>query len=189
MQMPAETNTQNALSCGERFISAAETITLDGGSLLMRAFERSLGPGQSAKEAILKHVTHTVLAHLMRQDPVIFRAIESGVMTFDEGIEKSLDNPAQSCVPPPIQAAESDTRKGGAMRGFVKFYKDPEGYGFIVPEGEPQPDVYIHRSALQWAGIPKLEPGQRVEFEMRLSLRNGKPSASNIKLLHNSEAA
>jgi cold shock CspA family protein len=75
------------------------------------------------------------------------------------------------------------------MKGIVKFFKDREGYGFITPDGPPgQSDIYVHRSALQWTNIPKLEAGMRVEFQVRKSLRNDREAASELRIIHEAAA-
>jgi len=52
------------------------------------------------------------------------------------------------------------------MRGVVKWFDANRGYGFILPEGGGA-DVFLHRRVLQTsAGLRRLEPGQRVEFEV-----------------------
>ncbi len=52
------------------------------------------------------------------------------------------------------------------MRGVVKWFDANRGYGFILPE-EGGADIFLHRRVLQAsAGLRRLEPGQRVEFEV-----------------------
>lgn len=59
------------------------------------------------------------------------------------------------------------------MRGTVKWFKDDKGYGFIMPEDGTK-DIFLHRTALESAGIPQLVGGER----------NGKGyHAVNIKLV------
>jgi CspA family cold shock protein len=64
--------------------------------------------------------------------------------------------------------------------GSVVSYKEDKGYGFIKPK-DGGDNVYVHVSTLQTAGIDKLEPGQRLTYEI-LS-KDNKTSAVNIKLL------
>jgi cold shock CspA family protein len=35
------------------------------------------------------------------------------------------------------------------VTGRVKFFKDREGYGFIKPDDDGAPDVFVHRTDLQ----------------------------------------
>ncbi len=66
------------------------------------------------------------------------------------------------------------------LTGSVISYKEDKGYGFIRSK-DSSDNVYVHISALQAAGLEKLEPGQRLTYE--LLTENGKVSAINIKLL------
>ncbi len=66
-------------------------------------------------------------------------------------------------------------------RGTVKFFNATKGYGFIAPEGGGN-DVFVHASALERAGLPPLNEGQRVEFETEIDKRSGKSAVSKIKL-------
>jgi CspA family cold shock protein len=63
----------------------------------------------------------------------------------------------------------------------VKFFNANKGYGFIAPEGGGN-DVFVHASALERAGLPPLNQGQRVEFETEIDKRSGKSAVSQIKL-------
>ena len=66
--------------------------------------------------------------------------------------------------------------------GTVKFFNTERGYGFIVVEGGG-PDVFLHISALEAAGIRSLSEGDRVSFDAVLDERKGKPNAQNVKKL------
>ena len=49
--------------------------------------------------------------------------------------------------------------------GDVKWFDGKKGYGFITPDLGPR-DVFVHISALADAGLDRLEPGQRLDFEL-----------------------
>lgn len=49
--------------------------------------------------------------------------------------------------------------------GTIKWFSVARKYGFIVPD-EGGKDVFLHMSALVAAGIPYLEDGTRVSFEL-----------------------
>ena len=49
--------------------------------------------------------------------------------------------------------------------GAVKWFNAAKGFGFITPDLGPC-DVFVHASALFAAAIDRLEPGDRVEFEL-----------------------
>jgi CspA family cold shock protein len=49
--------------------------------------------------------------------------------------------------------------------GTVKWFSVSRKYGFIVPDGGGK-DVFLHMSALVAAGVPYLDDGTRVSFEL-----------------------
>jgi CspA family cold shock protein len=61
----------------------------------------------------------------------------------------------------------------------VKWYNPTKGYGFIQPQGGG-PDVFVHVSAVERAGLQGLNEGQNVDYEL-VTGRNGKASAENLK--------
>jgi CspA family cold shock protein len=64
----------------------------------------------------------------------------------------------------------------------VKFYNSENGYGFVKPD-DGGPDVFVHVSALEQAGISGLAEGSRISFEAVMDQRKGKTNAQNVKLL------
>jgi CspA family cold shock protein len=64
--------------------------------------------------------------------------------------------------------------------GSLISFKEDKGYGFIRPK-DGGDNVYVHISALQASGIDKIEPGQRLTYD--LFSKDSKISAVNIKLL------
>ena len=65
--------------------------------------------------------------------------------------------------------------------GTVKFFNSTKGYGFIEPE-DGSKDAFVHISAVERAGIPTLNEGQKVSYEL-VQGKNGKSSAENLKLV------
>ncbi len=63
--------------------------------------------------------------------------------------------------------------------GTVKFFNATKGFGFIAPDDGAK-DVFVHVSALERAGIPSLQEGDKVSFEVVMD--RGKPAASNIQM-------
>lgn len=66
--------------------------------------------------------------------------------------------------------------------GTVKFFNATKGFGFIEL-GNGQPDVFVHISAVERAGIGNLHDGQKVSFEAVRDPRRGKVSAENLRAL------
>jgi CspA family cold shock protein len=64
--------------------------------------------------------------------------------------------------------------------GTVKFFNGDKGFGFITPEGGG-PDVFVHISALEAAGIRSVSEGDRLSFDAVMDQRKGKTNAQNIK--------
>jgi CspA family cold shock protein len=64
--------------------------------------------------------------------------------------------------------------------GVVKFYNSSKGFGFVQPD-EGGPDVFVHVSALEAAGIHSLNEGQKLSFEVVAD--RGKTKAANLQVL------
>jgi cold shock protein len=64
--------------------------------------------------------------------------------------------------------------------GTVKWFNSTKGYGFIQPEGGG-PDVFVHISAVERAGLGTLNEGQKVSYEEQRDPKRGKSSAENLK--------
>jgi CspA family cold shock protein len=66
--------------------------------------------------------------------------------------------------------------------GTVKWFNAQKGYGFIQPDNGG-PDVFVHISAVERAGISELRDGQKVSYEIAQDRRSGKSSADQLKAL------
>ena len=53
------------------------------------------------------------------------------------------------------------------VKGTVKWFSRSKGWGFIGPDVEQHPDVFVHYSAIGGEGFRNLDEGQRVEFHIK----------------------
>jgi len=65
--------------------------------------------------------------------------------------------------------------------GTVKFFNHSRGFGFIEP-AEGGPDVFVHVTAVERAGLPEIREGQKLSYEVETDRRSGKPAATNLQL-------
>lgn len=61
--------------------------------------------------------------------------------------------------------------------GTVKFFDATRGFGFIQPEDGAK-DVFVHKSAVERAGMSTLSEGQRIQYEV--VTERGKAAAGNL---------
>ncbi|MDR3520260.1 MAG: cold-shock protein [Acidocella sp.] len=64
------------------------------------------------------------------------------------------------------------------MVGTVKWFNPGKGYGFIAPETGGE-DIFVHISAVQRAGLRKLNEGEKVKFS--LQQREGRVAAIELE--------
>ena len=66
--------------------------------------------------------------------------------------------------------------------GIVKWFNSQKGFGFIQPDAGG-PDVFVHISAVERAGLRDLQEGQKVSYEIAQDSRSGKSSADQLKTI------
>ena len=64
--------------------------------------------------------------------------------------------------------------------GTIKWFNAQKGYGFIQPDAGGK-DVFVHISAVERAGLPGLNEGQKVQYEVVRD--RGKEAAGNLSLV------
>lgn len=65
--------------------------------------------------------------------------------------------------------------------GSVKWFNASKGFGFIQPD-EGGPDVFVHISAVERAGMTNLKEGAKLSYELEKDPKKGRISAGNLKL-------
>ena len=64
--------------------------------------------------------------------------------------------------------------------GTVKWFDATKGFGFIQPDAGG-PDVFVHISAVERAGMGDLNDGQKIAYDIVADKRTGRSSADNLK--------
>ncbi|HPD83816.1 MAG: cold-shock protein [Alphaproteobacteria bacterium] len=67
-----------------------------------------------------------------------------------------------------------------AQSGTVKWFNPTKGFGFIVPDDGGN-DVFVHISAVEQAGLKKLDEGQKVQFELQDN--RGRAAAAELQVV------
>ncbi len=66
--------------------------------------------------------------------------------------------------------------------GTVKWFNSQKGFGFVQPDAGGQ-DVFVHISAVERAGLPGLNEGQKISYEIVADRQSGKSSADRLQLV------
>ena len=64
--------------------------------------------------------------------------------------------------------------------GTVKWFNATKGFGFIQPD-DGGPDVFVHISAVERAGLGSINEGQKLSYELERDQRSGKTSAGQLQ--------
>jgi CspA family cold shock protein len=63
--------------------------------------------------------------------------------------------------------------------GYVKFYRESHGYGFLVPDLGGK-DVFVHASSVRASGLTTLRENQRLSYEIGSDECGKGPAAQNL---------
>ena len=63
-------------------------------------------------------------------------------------------------------------------QGTVKWFNSQKGFGFIQPDAGG-PDVFVHFSAVERAGLRGLNEGQKISYD--IVSEKGRNSAANLQ--------
>jgi CspA family cold shock protein len=100
----------------------------------------------------------------------------------DRGGKVSATNLRIEGEPIAVERAERGPQRqltGEKAEGTVKFFNAMKGFGFIQRD-DGQPDAFVHISAVERAGLPTLNEGDRLAFELEVD-RRGKHAAVNLQ--------
>ncbi len=100
----------------------------------------------------------------------------------DRGGRISATNLRIDGEPMAVERAERAPQRqltGEKAQGTVKFFNSMKGFGFIQRD-DGQPDAFVHISAVERAGLPTLNEGDRLTFELEVD-RRGKHAAVNLQ--------
>jgi CspA family cold shock protein len=100
----------------------------------------------------------------------------------DRGGKVSATNLRIEGEPIAVERAERSPQRqltGEKAQGTVKFFNSMKGFGFIQRD-DGQPDAFVHISAVERAGLPTLNEGDRLSFELEVD-RRGKHAAVNLQ--------
>jgi cold shock protein len=161
-------------------------------------FKRARDLLRQSADALILDLAKRYVASKAAELTTVLDAMDS-LAEFERMHRPAVDvTMAPSCVGPgdPVSPSAASTAgpprasnisfiadKAGAKAvmaaGTVKWFNSQKGFGFIVQAGTGN-DVFVHISAVEKAGLTKLNEGQQIEFELVES--RGKASAVNLKL-------
>ena len=129
------------------------------------------------------------LTDLADGQPLEFTLVDRGGRVSATDIK--IDGEPMAISRAPREDSGGDAGGGGADRsgpqrqltgekasGTVKFFNAMKGFGFISRD-DGQPDAFVHISAVERAGMPTINEGDRLEFEIEVD-RRGKYAAVNL---------
>lgn len=65
-------------------------------------------------------------------------------------------------------------------KGKVKWFNATKGFGFIQPD-DGGPDVFVHISAVERAGMREIVEGQALSYELARDNKSGKMAAEQLQ--------
>jgi CspA family cold shock protein len=96
---------------------------------------------------------------------------------FPKNMQTRISTRANGCAGGRRLCAFKETNMA---QGTVKFFNSQKGFGFIVQDNGG-PDVFVHISAVERAGMSNLNEGQKLSFDVEADRRSGKSAATNLQ--------
>jgi len=103
--------------------------------------------------------------------------IDLPARAFPKNTQTRISSRANGCADDKRLCAFKETNMA---QGTVKFFNSQKGFGFIVQDGGG-PDVFVHISAVERAGMSNLNDGQKVSFDIEADRKTGKSAATNLQ--------
>ena len=72
----------------------------------------------------------------------------------------------------PRRLVDTHLKENSMTQGTVKWFNVEKGFGFIQPDDAGK-DVFVHFSAVERAGMHRLNEGQKVSFDVVADRRTG----------------
>lgn len=148
-------------------ISAVQAAGLEG-----------LGEGQKVKFSLVDRGGRVSASDLQLDGEVVPVEADRGPPQRDGGFGGGAPRGGQGGAPGGGGGPRRELT-GEAGAGTVKFFNPMKGFGFIQRD-DGQPDIFVHISAVERAGMVSLNEGDRVKFDCEVDNR-GKQAAVNIE--------
>lgn len=65
------------------------------------------------------------------------------------------------------------------VSGVCKWFSNERGYGFVIPDSEPDKEYFVHYSKIMMDNYKTLKPMQRVKFVLR-KIEDGRVQAFDV---------
>eukprot|EP00808_Paulinella_micropora_P030438 g42062.t1 len=79
------------------------------------------------------------------------------------------------------QKALNEPLAPGFSAGTIKWFSPEKGYGFILPDEEGSPDIFLHKTHVRLTRVPT--SGEKVHYSTKMDDKTGKKVADEVKFL------
>jgi len=116
------------------------------------------------------------LTDLADGQPLEFTLVDRGGRVSATNLK--IDGEPMQVERAPRETGPQRQLTGEQATGTVKFFNAMKGFGFIARD-DGQPDAFVHISAVERAGLPTVNEGDKFEFDIEVD-RRGKYAAVNL---------